>query len=287
MLTISAPAKINLALDIISRLPNGYHEVDMVMQSITLADRLSFTPSPEVEITCDHPDLPLDERNLIWKAVKLVQNTFQIKAGVKIQLTKVIPIAAGLAGGSADAAATLMALNQIWKLGLAQPELLELGVKLGADVPFCIRQGTARARGIGERLTPIDSKLNCSLLLVTPKIHVATAWAYNQLQLGLIKYHPPINRIVQALTAGDNAALVSAWGNVLEEVVIPAFPEVARVKEVLHRFGVKSSLMSGSGPSVFCLNPPPGLLVPVSTALPQDWFVTLTSFQNSIARCEG
>jgi 4-diphosphocytidyl-2-C-methyl-D-erythritol kinase len=275
---IYAPAKINLALDVLYRRPDGYHEVDMIMQSITLADELDFEPSPKIELTCDRLDLPVDGRNLVWQAVRLIQIKFGINTGVKIAIHKKIPVAAGLAGGSTDAAATLIGLNSFWKLNMTQMQLMHLGVQLGADVPFCILQGTARAEGIGEKLTKIASRLSGKVLLVTPNISVATSAVYQQLKVNQILQHPNVAQVITALENGNGEQLYAAWGNVLETVVLNQYPEVKRLKEIFNNCGVKTCLMSGSGPSVFGLNPSAQQVSLIEQQLPLKWFCCICEF---------
>lgn len=275
---ISAPAKINLALDIIARRPDGYHQVDMVMQTIELADLLTLEPATDIELSSDKTGIPLDKRNLAWRAVRLLQEKSGITKGVKINISKKIPVAAGLAGGSADAAAVLIGLNNFWELGLSKSELMELGLKLGADVPFCIMKGTARAKGIGEVLTSIDSPLKCKVLLVTPNVPVSTSMIYQKLRVNEIKHHPNIAEVVTALEAGDLKRLCNIWGNVFETIVLKENPMVIQVKKYFKRFGLNYSLMSGSGPTVFALDPPPETIEAFLAGLPSEWFGCLTSF---------
>ena len=264
--------------------PDGYHEVDMVMQTISLADQIYLEPSETIQLTCSNPQVPTDNRNLAWRAAELLQNQRKKKAdngsGVKIHIEKQIPMAAGLAGGSADAAAVLLGLNEMWDLGLSKPELMELGLKLGADVPFCIRQQTARAEGIGEKLTQIKSRLECTLLLITPDIEVSTALVYQSLFLDKINQNPNIGGVIKALENGNIDQLVDSWGNVLEEVVLEKFPVVAEIKSVCHKHGLNKVLMSGSGPSVYALNPDEKKVQSIKAVLPPTWFCEMTRFKN-------
>lgn len=275
---IHAPAKINLALDVISKRPDGYHQVDMVMQSIELADQLTLEPAANIELSCDNPEIPKNETNLAWRAACLLQDLNGISKGVKIIINKNIPLAAGLAGGSADAAAVLIGLNELWDLGYSQLELMKLGLRLGADVPFCIMQGTARAGGIGEQLTQIDNRVKCKVLLVTPNIQVSTPVVYQKLQIDEIQYHPQISAVIAALESGDYNKFYANWGNVLEEVVLRENSLVAQVKMYFNRFGLKYCLMSGSGPTVFALDPPVETIGPFLAGLPSKWFGCLTGF---------
>ncbi|HOP74478.1 MAG TPA: 4-(cytidine 5'-diphospho)-2-C-methyl-D-erythritol kinase [Bacillota bacterium] len=279
---ITAPAKINLVLDVIGDRPDGYHEVDMVMQSIRLSDRIELKTNETIQLTCTNPQVPLDRKNLAWRAAELLQNVVRERRGevpgVTIHIEKKIPVAAGLAGGSTDAAGVLIGLNQLWDLGLSTEELMRLGLTLGADVPFCIMQHTARAEGIGEKLTSISSKLHCSVLLITPDIQVSTALVYQSLDTEGIRRHPDVNGVIAALETGDLERLCVSWGNVLEEVVLEKFPEVARLKRILRDFGLHTVLMSGSGPSVFALNVDEKLADTIRESLPSTWFCTLTEF---------
>lgn len=276
---INAPAKINLALDVLADRPDGYHEVDMVMQNIALADEIFFEPGEEIELTCSNPDIPTDKHNLAWRAADLIRRETGCLKGIKIHIEKRIPVAAGLAGGSTDAAAVLIGLNQLWKLGLSQKELMNFGVKLGADVPFCILRQTSRAEGIGEKLSTIDSKLHCNVLLITPDVPVSTALVYQSIITPEIKKHPNINEVITALETGDIDRLTKHWGNVLEEVVLKKFPMVAELKEsLICKFGLNRVLMSGSGPSVFALEPDLKIVDQIRTSLPSTWFCSMTHF---------
>ncbi len=278
MLTLSAPAKINLALNVVSKRTDGYHEVDMIMQTIALADQLTFICHHQIEITCSNQRLPIDSGNLVWKAGWLLKEETQFPGGAKIHLTKNIPIAAGLAGGSADAAATLIGLNELWGLGLTRDQLMKIGLKLGTDIPFCISRGTARARGIGTELTGINSKLALELLLVTPDIEVPTPLIYRKLQLNQVRSRPQIEPAIAALENGDLLKLYSCWGNVLEEVAIKEFPDILHVKNYFQKYGLFPNLMSGSGPTIFALNPPRELVTPFLANLPNNWFGCLSHF---------
>ena len=276
MLSILATAKINLGLNVITKRPDGYHDVDMIMQSISLADQLSFVNHHEFKLTCSNRRLPVDSTNLVWKAVSLLKAETGYSGGVKIHIIKRIPIAAGLAGGSSDAAAALVGLNRLWGLGLTKEQLMEIGVKIGADVPFCIFQGTARSQGIGEKLTRINSKLQTDVLIVTPDVHVTTASIYQKLQLDQLHNRPRIEPMIQALEDGNLAELQANWGNVMEPVALKEFPAILEVKEYFQKFGLVDNVMSGSGPTIFALNPPPDIVTPFLNSLPMGWFGCLT-----------
>ena len=255
-LKMNAYAKINLGLDVISRLPNGYHEVKMIMQSVGICDELTFEKQPAgITVTTDSGELPTDENNLIYKAAKLLLDTFDVKEGVRIHLTKRIPIAAGMAGGSTDAAATLQAVNQLFRLGRTKEELMELGVKIGADVPYCILGGTALAEGIGERLTPLPPMPACYLLVAKPGINVSTKYVYTTLDAAPIPSHPDIDGMVDAIFAGDLEGITARLGNVLETVTAPAHPIILEIKKKFLELGSAGVLMSGSGPTVFGIFP--------------------------------
>ncbi|NNU85157.1 4-(cytidine 5'-diphospho)-2-C-methyl-D-erythritol kinase [Geobacillus sp. BMUD] len=254
-LSIKAPAKINLSLDVLYKRPDGYHEVKMVMTTIDLADRIELVALPEedaIRIVSQNRFVPDDCRNLAYQAAKLLKETFSIRQGVAISITKHIPVAAGLAGGSSDAAATLRGLNKLWQLGLTMDELAELGAKIGSDVAFCVYGGTALATGRGEIITPIASPPPCWVVLAKPPIGVSTAEVYRNLELERVS-HPDVDAMVSAIERQDYAAICRLVGNVLEEVTLKKYPEVAHIKEQMKRFGADAVLMSGSGPTVFGL----------------------------------
>jgi 4-diphosphocytidyl-2-C-methyl-D-erythritol kinase len=254
-LSIKAPAKINLSLDVLYKRQDGYHEVKMVMTTIDLADRIELVALPEedaIRIVSQNRFVPDDCRNLAYQAAKLLKETFSIRQGVAISITKHIPVAAGLAGGSSDAAATLRGLNKLWQLGLTMDELAELGAKIGSDVAFCVYGGTALATGRGEIITPIPSPPPCWVVLAKPPIGVSTAEVYRNLELERVS-HPDVDAMVRAIERQDYAAICRLVGNVLEEVTLKKYPEVAHIKEQMKRFGADAVLMSGSGPTVFGL----------------------------------
>ncbi len=250
-----APAKINLLLDVLRKREDGYHEVEMVMTMVDLADRLEFSElsRDSIMIASQSGYIPLDEKNLAFQAAKLIKSRYQVKQGVYIHLDKQIPVAAGLAGGSSDAAATLRGLNRLWQLGLTVEELCELGSELGSDVPFCVTGGTAIARGRGERLEPIDSPPQCWVVLAKPPIRVSTADVYGKLNVGRIERHPSLPNLLESIRTHDFSKLCASIGNVLEDVTVKLHPEVRHLKEVMLRLGADGVLMSGSGPTVFAL----------------------------------
>ncbi len=251
-LRLKAYAKINLGLDVLGRLSNGYHEVKMVMQTVDIYDELSFEKIPEgIEIVTDCGELPLDENNLIYKAIRLMQETYRVTGGVRVELQKNIPIAAGMAGGSTDAACALRAMNILFQLGATDAELQNLGVKIGADVPYCVCGGTVLAEGIGEKLTPLKAVPDCCLLVAKPNINVSSKYVYEHLDAMTIQTHPDIDGMVDAINRGDFGKIVGCMGNVLENVTIEAHPVIARIKEQMCQNGAINSMMSGSGPTVF------------------------------------
>jgi 4-diphosphocytidyl-2-C-methyl-D-erythritol kinase len=253
LLIEKALAKINLALDVLYKRPDHYHEVEMVMQTIDLYDTLTFVEDDvdQITLTCDVPYLPLDERNLVYQAARLVKETFRIRKGLKIHIEKRIPVAAGLGGGSSDAAATLRALNHLWGLCMSLPQLAELGKTLGSDVPFCVYGGTAWARGRGEIVEPLPDAPAAWVVLTKPPFAVSTADIYNRLLVSEIQEHPSCSQMIKAIVQGDLPGIAGAMGNVLETITFQLHPEVKRLKERILRFGAMGALMSGSGPSVF------------------------------------
>lgn len=254
-ISLKALAKINLGLDVVRRREDGYHEVRMVMQTIHLFDRLdiSKTKEPGIQIQCNLPFVPTNESNLVYKAAKMLMEEFDITEGVSVNLQKRIPVAAGMAGGSTDGAAMLYGMNQIFELGLSQQELMERGVKLGADVPYCLMRGTALAEGIGEELTALPPMVKCPVLIAKPAISVSTKFVYENLKLDDETVHPDIDQLIADIKAKDLHAIAGHMGNVLESVTIPEYPIIAQIKEQMMKSGAINSMMSGSGPTVFGL----------------------------------
>ena len=252
---LKALAKINLGLDVLRRREDGYHEVKMIMQTISLCDELELrrTRQPGIQVRTNLPYLPTNENNLVYKAAKLLQDEFGMKEGVSIQLRKKIPVAAGMAGGSSDAAAVLWGMNRMYGFGLSRTALMERGVKLGADVPYCILRGTALAEGIGERLTALPPMPKCYLLIVKPGISVSTRFVYENLHANELRpeQHPDVDAMVQALKRKDLKALASGMGNILELVTVPAYPVIEEIRQCILKAGACGALMSGSGPTVF------------------------------------
>lgn len=254
MLYVKAPAKINLTLDVLYKRPDNYHEVEMVMTTVDLADRISLESREDgvIEIISTDNFVPNDHRNFAYQAARLIKDTYGIGQGVSITIEKEIPIAAGLAGGSSDAAATLKGLNELWNLGLSIDELAELGAKIGSDVSFCVYGGTALATGRGERIQELSAPPNCWVVLAKPKIGVSTAEVYGGLKVEGLE-HPNTKQMIRAIETEDYELLCSSLGNVLETVTFKLHPEVVMLKEQMKRFGADATLMSGSGPTVFGL----------------------------------
>ena len=252
-LKLKAKAKINLGLDVVRKREDGYHEVRMIMQMINLYDKIMLRKKtePGITVTTNLAYLPVNEDNLVYRAAKLLMDEFQVDGGLEIELQKYIPVAAGMAGGSTDAAAVMVGVNRIFQLGLNKKQLMERGVKIGADVPFCIMRGTALAEGIGEELTPLPAMPHCSLVIAKPKIHVSTKFVYGNLKVRELTEHPDIDGQVQALRENNLEQLVARMGNVLETVTIPAYPVIDEIKHTMMKYGAMGAMMSGSGPTVF------------------------------------
>jgi 4-diphosphocytidyl-2-C-methyl-D-erythritol kinase len=248
-----ASAKINLSLDVLHKRDDGFHEVEMIMTMVDLADRIEIQELPHDKITLSSQSgyIPLDEKNLAFQAAKLIKGRFQVRQGVHIHLDKKIPISAGLAGGSSDAAATLRGLNRLWGLEIPLDELQRLGAILGSDVPFCIGGGTALATGRGELLHAIESPPQCWVILAKPPINVSTSDIYSKLNTKQIKMHPSTAAILEAIRTKNLDKLCQSMGNVLEEVTFRMYPNVLRLKQCMENLGAEGVLMSGSGPTVF------------------------------------
>lgn len=250
---LKALGKINLGLDVLGRRPNGYHDVRMVMQTVYLYDQilLEKTDKEGISLKTNLFYLPVNENNLAYRAAKMLIDEFAIKEGVYISLEKHIPVAAGMAGGSSNAAAVLYGMNRLFQLGLTDQELMERGVKLGADVPYCIMRGTVLAEGIGEELTPLPAMPKCHVLLAKPPISVSTQKVYEKLDAQEVTKHPDIDGILLGLQTGDLKKITSSMGNVLENVTITEYPQIERIKDVMKEEGALNAMMSGSGPTVF------------------------------------
>ena len=252
MLSLNAYAKINLCLDVVGRLENGYHQVRMIMQTVGIHDTLTFERTAgEIRITSDAGEIPLGEDNLIYRAASLMRERFQIAGGVSVHLEKRIPVAAGMAGGSTDAACTMKAMNLLYDLGLSEEELCTLGVQIGADVPYCIMGGTALSEGIGEVLTKLPPMPECVLLVAKPEIGVSTKEVYERIDRHEITDHPDVDGMQGAIAENDLDGVVKRLANVLATVTEEMHPVVQKIREVMLSQGALGSLMSGSGPSTF------------------------------------
>lgn len=250
---LRALAKINLGLDVVRKREDGYHEVRMIMQTINMYDRLELTvrETPGIRIKTNLSYIPTDENNLVYKAAKLLMDEFQIKKGLNIRLEKFIPVAAGMAGGSSDAAATMVGVNRLFRLGLTQEELMKRAVKIGADVPYCIMRGTALAEGIGEMLSPLPPMPDCHILIAKPPVGVSTKFVYGNLRANELEQHPDIDGMIQALEDKSIVGICEKMENVLETVTVPEYPVIDEIKQLMLECGADGALMSGSGPTVF------------------------------------
>ena len=250
---LKALAKINLGLDVIGRRENGYHDVRMVMQTIYLYDDVTIrkTENPGIVVKTNLSFLPVNDDNIAYKAARMLIDEFGIESGVEITLEKHIPVAAGLAGGSSNAAAVLVGMNRIFDLKLSQKDMMERGVKLGADVPYCVMRGTVLAEGIGEVLTPLPPMPKCYILIAKPGINVSTKVVYEKLDSKPIENHPDIDAIIEGLEQSDVYKVAESLGNVLEAVTIEDYPIIEDIKDAMKEAGALNAMMSGSGPTVF------------------------------------
>ncbi len=249
----AAYAKINLALDVIRKREDGYHEVKMIMQTVDICDELTFTKTEgnQITLSVDDSTIPSNQDNLIYQAAKLLLEETNTTHGVHISLQKTIPVAAGMAGGSSDAAATLLGLNELFELGKTEEELRRIGVEIGADVPYCIMGGTALSEGIGEILTPLLPPPNPYVLIAKPDLFVSTQYVYSNLKVDQLPYHPNVERMITSIQQGELYSMCEDMQNVLETVTIPVHPIIEQIKCVMKDHGAITSLMSGSGPTVF------------------------------------
>ncbi len=254
-ITRKAYAKINLGLDVTGKRDDGYHLVRMIMQNIDLYDTLTYrlNESGEVKLSASAEGVPTDDSNLICKVAHQLQKEYGVTKGVDITLEKRIPVAAGMAGGSTDGAATYLALNELWDLGLTKEQLCELAVKLGADIPYCIIGGTALSEGIGEVLTPIKEMPACHLVIAKPAIAVSTGWVYTELDSKEIPSHPDIDGIRDAIEDGDLKGMCDLIGNVLEDVTTSKYSIIKDIEKILEDNGAIRAFMTGSGPTVFAI----------------------------------
>ena len=248
-----AYAKINITLDAIRKMENGYHELEMIMQTVNLCDNLHIkkTDTGKVELKSNLVWLPCDSRNLVYRAAEYMRETYNIKEGIEIELVKNIPVAAGLAGGSSDCAATLVGINNLFRLNISQEELMKIGKSFGADVPYCILRGTSLAEGIGEKLTVLPNFPNCYVLLAKPPISVSTASVFGALDLKKVNKHPDTKAIIDCIEKGDLQTVSDNMVNVLETVTCEKYPVIEQIKKAMIDNGAIGSMMSGSGPTVF------------------------------------
>lgn len=256
-LSLKAYGKINLGLDVLRRRDDGYHEVRMIMQTVGIYDRIDliYKETPGITVETNLYYLPDNENNLVYKAAKLLMDEFRVQKGVHIRLRKYIPVAAGMAGGSSDAAAVLFGVNKMFSLGLTTEQLMDRGVKIGADVPYCVMRGTALSEGIGEILTPLPVPPQCQVLIAKPGISVSTKFVYDNLHANELRpeQHPDIDGMMEAIKQKDLYGIADRFGNVLENVTIPAYPVIQEIKDLMLEQGAIGALMSGSGPTVFGL----------------------------------
>lgn len=252
---LRALAKINLGLDVLRKREDGYHELRMIMQTINMYDQLEIeiSKTPGIKITTNLPFIPVNENNLVYKAAKLLLDEFQIEQGITVDLQKFIPVAAGMAGGSSDAAAAMIGVNRLFGLGLSVKELMERGVKIGADVPYCLLRGTALAEGIGDKLRALPACPDCYVLVGKPAISVSTKFVYENLHANELEYHPEIDEMLDAIQWHNLNKIADCMGNVLETVTIPHYPIIQEIKDHMKEHGALNAMMSGSGPTVFGL----------------------------------
>lgn len=251
---LKAYAKVNLGLDVLRRREDGYHELRMIMQTVDLYDTLTLEKTEKgIEMTCNIQGLPCDERNLVYRAAALMQETYQIPGGIQIHLEKRIPMAAGMAGGSTDAAAVFNGMNILYELGRSKEELCKLGVKIGADVPYCIVGGTALSEGIGEVLTVLPNVPDCVVLIAKPDFDVSTKYVFENLHANSLTYHPDIDAMVSAIEKKDMTGMIKEMDNVLETVTEKKYTEITTIKNIMKEKGAMRAMMSGSGPTVFGL----------------------------------
>ena len=286
-ITQKAYAKINIGLDVLRRREDGYHEVRMIMQTVDICDNLILerTAKSGILILTDKEELPVNQDNLIYKAADLLMKEKNITEGVSITLTKRIPIAAGMAGGSSDAAATMRGLNQLFELGYSTEELQKLGVRLGADIPYCIVGGTMLSEGIGEILNPLPTPPACHLVVAKPDINVSTKFVYENLHADSLTCHPDIDGMIEALRTGNLQGITDRLGNVLETVTVREYPIIEQIKELMRQEGAANALMSGSGPTVFGIYTNRELAEQAAQAIEQKGMakqVFVTTFRNDI-----
>ena len=256
-LTRNAYAKVNLALDVLRRREDGYHDVCMIMQNLSLYDTLTFTMEEAdmlaITLSCDKEFVPCDERNLIYKAIVLMGETYHLTGHIHVELVKRIPVEAGMAGGSTDCAAAFHAMRELYGLDVSDQKLMKLGVKLGADVPYCIMAKTALSEGIGEVLTEVAPLPDCFVVVAKPTISVSTKMVYENLHANELQHHPDVEGMIEALKQGDLSGVASRMENVLETVTTKLYPQIEEIKQSMKETGAENAIMSGSGPTVFGL----------------------------------
>ncbi len=254
-ITRKAYAKINLGLDVIGKRDDGYHIVKMIMQNVGIYDTLTFRDNDNgsISLKASSEDIPTDGSNLICKVAQQLKDIYKVERGVDIKLEKRIPVAAGMAGGSTDAAATYLALNDLWNLSLSKEELCRHAVLLGADIPYCIMGGTCLSEGIGEVLTPLKDMAKCHIVVAKPAIAVSTGWVYTELDKKEIADHPDIDGVRKAVEEGDIHDMCSLIGNVLEDVTTTKYGEIKEIEKILEENGAIRAFMTGSGPTVFAI----------------------------------
>jgi 4-diphosphocytidyl-2-C-methyl-D-erythritol kinase len=253
---LKSRAKINLSIDVLGKREDGYHIVEMIMQTIDLYDNLKISEIQEdiIKIKSNSTDIPLNQDNIVYKAAEILKKRFYIKRGIEISIQKNIPVAAGMAGGSSNAAAVLVGLNKLWDLGLSEDELKEIGLQLGADVPFCITGGSALAQGIGEKLTNIDGlDENVNILVCKPDIFVSTKEVYKSLDMKKVQRRPENQKLIDRLKNKDINFVANNMINVLEEVTTLEHKEINQIENIMIKNKALGSMMSGSGPTVFGL----------------------------------
>ena len=251
---IRAYGKVNLALDVIGKRQDGYHLLKMIMQTVDIYDVLTFKKgSKGITITSNKDFVPTDERNLVYKAIMLFCNTYNIEPAIEVNIQKNIPVEAGMAGGSTDAAASLKAMRDLYAPEITNEELMKISVKIGADVPYCINGGTALCEGIGEVITPLKPFENKLLLVVKPNFGVSTVGTYKAFKIDEIKEHPDVEKLVLAIDDNDMKYVAHNMGNLLEMVTIKEHPEINQIKNIMVDMGAEGAMMSGSGPTVFGL----------------------------------
>lgn len=252
---LRALAKINLGLDVLGRREDGYHELRMIMQTINMYDQLDMEISeePGIRITTNLPYVPVNQNNLVYRAANMLLEEFQIKEGLTVDLQKMIPVAAGMAGGSSDAAAAMIGVNRLFQLGLSVKDLMERGVKIGADVPYCLLRGTALAEGIGDKLRALPACPDCYVLIGKPGISVSTKFVYENLHANELKSHPRTDEMLDAIQWHNLYKMADLMENVLETVTIPQYPIIEEIKNHMKEHGALNAMMSGSGPTVFGL----------------------------------